>query len=128
MDDLQRYIEQRKDLDLEFAKTFDAGYQQFKIDELLRYARERVEFPLKPYITPLMSRNFSPSPLSTPLKNKAVVPLTLVPDQVIEIIFLNPFKSLFTDITFQLIKHPNQPALNHGQCKKRHHTMAIPTL
>ena len=41
MDDLQRYIKQRKDLDLEFAKTFDAGYQQFKIGELMRYARER---------------------------------------------------------------------------------------
>ncbi|TLU53835.1 MAG: transcriptional regulator, partial [Chlorobium sp.] len=41
MDDLQRYIEQRKDLDLEFAKTFDEGYEQFKIGEFLRYARER---------------------------------------------------------------------------------------
>ena len=41
MDDLQRYIEQRKDLDLEFAKTFDEGYEKFKIGELLRYARER---------------------------------------------------------------------------------------
>lgn len=33
--------EQRKDLDLEFAKTFDEGYEQFKIGELLCYARER---------------------------------------------------------------------------------------
>ena len=41
MDDLQRYIEQRKDLDLEFAKTFDEGYEKFKNGELLRYARER---------------------------------------------------------------------------------------
>ena len=36
--------EQRKDLDLEFAKTFDEGYEQFKIGELLRYARERAGF------------------------------------------------------------------------------------
>ena len=41
MDDLQRYIEQRKDVDLDFAKSFDEGYEQFKIGELLRYARER---------------------------------------------------------------------------------------
>ncbi|TLU81780.1 MAG: helix-turn-helix transcriptional regulator [Chlorobium sp.] len=41
MDDVQRYIQQRKEVDLEFAKTFDDGYEQFKIGELLRYAREK---------------------------------------------------------------------------------------
>ena len=41
MDDLPRSLEHRKDLDLEFAKTFDEGYEKFKIGELLRYARER---------------------------------------------------------------------------------------
>jgi HTH-type transcriptional regulator / antitoxin HipB len=40
MSDLQRYIEQRKNRDPEFAKDFDKGYQDFKIGIMLRQARE----------------------------------------------------------------------------------------
>ena len=40
MSDLQRYIEQRKKRDPEFAKDFDKGYQDFKIGVMLRQARE----------------------------------------------------------------------------------------
>ena len=40
MSDLQRYIEQRKKRDPEFAKDFDKGYQDFKIGIMLRQARE----------------------------------------------------------------------------------------
>lgn len=34
MDDLQKYIEKRKSLDKDFAKNFDKGYEDFKINEL----------------------------------------------------------------------------------------------
>ncbi len=40
-DDLETYIEKRKRTDLEFAKDFEAGYQEFKIGVLLRQAREQ---------------------------------------------------------------------------------------
>jgi len=40
MDDLEKYIEKRKSQSPEFAKSFDAGYDNFKIGVLLRQARE----------------------------------------------------------------------------------------
>lgn len=40
-DDLETYIEKRKRTDPEFAKDFEAGYQEFKIGVLLRQAREQ---------------------------------------------------------------------------------------
>ena len=40
MDDLERYIEERKKRDLEFADGFEIGYEQFKIGVILRAARE----------------------------------------------------------------------------------------
>jgi len=40
MDDLDRYIRQRKGRSPAFAKDFDSGYEQFKIGVLLRLARE----------------------------------------------------------------------------------------
>lgn len=39
MDDLDKYIEGRKKKSPGFAKTFDKGYEQFKIGVLLRQAR-----------------------------------------------------------------------------------------
>ena len=40
MSDLQKYIKRRKDLDPEFAKDFDSGYEQFRIGAMLKQARE----------------------------------------------------------------------------------------
>ena len=40
MDDLERYIEERKKRDPEFADGFEIGYEQFKIGVILRAARE----------------------------------------------------------------------------------------
>lgn len=40
MDDVERYIAERKARDAEFASGFDAGYEQFKIGVMLRQARE----------------------------------------------------------------------------------------
>jgi len=40
MNDLDNYIETRKKRDKEFAEGYDEGYQQFKIGEVLRQARE----------------------------------------------------------------------------------------
>ncbi len=39
MDDLERYIEKRKRSNPEFAKDFEAGYNDFKIGLLLKKAR-----------------------------------------------------------------------------------------
>lgn len=39
MSDLKKYINKRKEEDLEFAKSFDTGYQEFKIGEILKQAR-----------------------------------------------------------------------------------------
>ena len=39
MDDLDKYIENRKKRSPEFAKNFDKGYEQFKIGVLLKQAR-----------------------------------------------------------------------------------------
>jgi HTH-type transcriptional regulator/antitoxin HipB len=39
MDDLERYIEKRKKNSSEFAKDFEAGYNDFKIGILLKQAR-----------------------------------------------------------------------------------------
>jgi len=39
MSDLKKYINKRKKEDLEFAKDFDTGYQEFKIGEILKQAR-----------------------------------------------------------------------------------------
>jgi HTH-type transcriptional regulator / antitoxin HipB len=40
MSDLDRYIDQRKKRDKKFAEGLDEGYEQFKIGEILRQARE----------------------------------------------------------------------------------------
>ncbi|MCG8604351.1 helix-turn-helix transcriptional regulator [bacterium] len=40
MDDLEQYIEKRKKQSSDFAKTFESGYEHFKIGVLLRQARE----------------------------------------------------------------------------------------
>jgi HTH-type transcriptional regulator / antitoxin HipB len=40
MNDLKKYITERKERDKEFAEGFDEGYEQFKIGVLLRQARE----------------------------------------------------------------------------------------
>lgn len=40
MDDLDKYIEKRKKKSPEFARTFDQGYEQFKIGVLLKQARK----------------------------------------------------------------------------------------
>ena len=40
-DDLEKFIERRKRADRDFAKEFEAGYQEFKIGLLLRQAREQ---------------------------------------------------------------------------------------
>jgi len=40
MSDLQKYITKRKSRDPEFARDYDAGYEQFKIGALLKQARE----------------------------------------------------------------------------------------
>ncbi len=39
MDDLDKYIEERKKRSPKFAKDFDKGYEQFKIGVLLKQAR-----------------------------------------------------------------------------------------
>jgi hypothetical protein len=39
MDDLDKYIEERKNKNLKFKKNFDKGYEQFKIGVLLKQAR-----------------------------------------------------------------------------------------
>jgi HTH-type transcriptional regulator/antitoxin HipB len=40
MDDLERYIEERKKRSHDFADGFEIGYEQFKIGVILRAARE----------------------------------------------------------------------------------------
>ena len=40
MDDLQRAIAKRKSIDTEFARTFDKGYEEFKIGVILKEARK----------------------------------------------------------------------------------------
>lgn len=44
MSDLKRYIQTRKTKDEAFAKTFDVGYEEFKIGVMLRQAREDAGF------------------------------------------------------------------------------------
>ena len=39
MDDLDRYIQERKKRSAEFADGFEIGYEQFKIGVILRAAR-----------------------------------------------------------------------------------------
>lgn len=40
MSDLEKYINERKKRDLEFAEGYEEGYEQFKIGIILRRARE----------------------------------------------------------------------------------------
>jgi len=40
MSDLKKYIAKRKEIDSEFAKNFEEGYQEFKIGEMLKMARK----------------------------------------------------------------------------------------
>ncbi|MFQ5771914.1 MAG: helix-turn-helix domain-containing protein [bacterium] len=44
MDDLDKFIEEQKNLDPEFEKGFEEGYKNFKIGVLLRQAREDAGF------------------------------------------------------------------------------------
>lgn len=41
MDDLDRYIEKRKNTDPEFAANFDEGFVEFKIGLMLKQARKK---------------------------------------------------------------------------------------
>ena len=41
MSDLKKYISERKKRDTKFAEDFEIGYEQFKLGELLRQAREK---------------------------------------------------------------------------------------
>jgi len=41
MSDLKKYISERKKQDAKFAEDFEIGYEQFKLGELLRQAREK---------------------------------------------------------------------------------------
>ena len=43
MDDLDRFIEKRKQESPEFAEGFDEGYENFKIGVLLQLSREQAE-------------------------------------------------------------------------------------
>ena len=40
MSDLKKYIAKRKEIDSEFAKNYEDGYQEFKIGEMLKMARK----------------------------------------------------------------------------------------
>ena len=42
MSDLKKYIAKRKEVDSEFAKNFEEGYQEFKIGEMLKMARKEM--------------------------------------------------------------------------------------
>ncbi|MFT7003721.1 MAG: HTH-type transcriptional regulator/antitoxin HipB [Sulfurimonas sp.] len=42
MSDLKTYIEKRKKTDIDVAKDFDSGYEEFKIGEMLKQARTEV--------------------------------------------------------------------------------------
>jgi len=44
MDDLDKYIEKRKNRSPKFAENFDKGYEQFKIGVLLKQARLEAGF------------------------------------------------------------------------------------
>jgi HTH-type transcriptional regulator/antitoxin HipB len=44
MSDLQKYIKKRKSRDPDFARDYDAGYEQFKIGAILKQAREEAGF------------------------------------------------------------------------------------
>lgn len=41
MSDLEKYIEDRKKKDPDFAESYESGYKEFKIGVLLREAREK---------------------------------------------------------------------------------------
>jgi len=41
MDDLDKYIAQRKKADPEFAANFDEGFEEFKIGVMLKEARKK---------------------------------------------------------------------------------------
>ena len=40
MSDLRKYVAGRKKTDMKFAEGYDAGYERFKVGEMLRRARE----------------------------------------------------------------------------------------
>lgn len=42
MSDLKKYIDKRKKNDVDFAKDFESGYEEFKIGEMLKQARVEV--------------------------------------------------------------------------------------
>ena len=42
MSDLKKYIQKRKKDDVDFAKNFESGYEEFKIGEMLKKARVEV--------------------------------------------------------------------------------------
>ena len=41
MSDLGKYIEERKDRDIEFSEDFDIGYENFKVGIILKQMREK---------------------------------------------------------------------------------------
>ena len=41
MDDLEKYVQRKKLQDKEFAKTYDSGYEEFKIGEMLKHERKQ---------------------------------------------------------------------------------------
>jgi len=43
LDDLDKFIQKRKNASPDFAKRFDEGYETFKIGVLLRQAREQAK-------------------------------------------------------------------------------------
>lgn len=42
MSDLQKYIDKRKSQDNEFAKSFDSGYEEFKIGKMFKQTRKEL--------------------------------------------------------------------------------------
>jgi len=47
MSEVEKYINERKKRDLEFADNFEEGYSEFKIGILLRQAREAAALSLR---------------------------------------------------------------------------------
>ncbi|MCI5137530.1 MAG: XRE family transcriptional regulator [Candidatus Electrothrix sp. AR1] len=56
MDDLDRYIEKRKNKSPGFAKNYDDGYEQFKIGALLKEARIHAGLTQEQIATKLKTR------------------------------------------------------------------------
>jgi HTH-type transcriptional regulator / antitoxin HipB len=59
MDDLDKYIENRKKKSPAFAKNFDKGYEQFKIGVLLKQARQEAGLTQEQVAERLIANNRS---------------------------------------------------------------------